>query len=119
MPLPYPQITRLQLCCGDFEMKDIVAKVSAMPQLEVLDVLDQTEQPIDLSEAHTLMFHLPNLREVNLSGSLLWDPGATMEVSQHLRYLPLHVARQLLTVQKAAPHIDWVLGSDAGSLPWE
>lgn len=105
-PLLFPQLTRLQLWRCNLHMRAIGVMVSGLPQLEVLQVLDQTEQIVELGDAHALL-QLPRLREVDLSGSHLWvREGYYTDPPD---YLPEHVAEQLLTLRKAAPHIDWVL----------
>ena len=117
-PLSFPQLTRLRLWRGLFGMTDIGVMVSGLPQLEVLQVLDQTEPLVQLRDASSALLQLPRLREVNLSGSHLWvHEGHYM--SQPLDYLPEHVAEQLLMLQKTAPRIDWVLRGYTWSRIWE
>lgn len=38
LPLPYPQLTHLQLCNGEFAMDDVLVMISELPQLEILGV---------------------------------------------------------------------------------
>ena len=71
LPLQCPQLTELQLCEGRFSADKILAMVSQLPQLEVLEVLDRE----DLTELEALPLSCcPNLRTVNLSESLLSAP---------------------------------------------
>jgi hypothetical protein len=72
LPLQCRQLTRLQLCDGRFSATDILAMVSQLPQLEVLEVLGKE----DFTELQALARSCcPNLRTVNLSESLLSAPN--------------------------------------------
>ena len=104
-PLPYPHLTQLWLQCFDVQFRDIATFVSEMPQLQVLEVLGHLGR-IRLDDAMALT-QLPKLREVKLSET----SGRWAEQHQPP---PQHAAQQLLALQKAAPHIHWVL--QAGSV---
>ena len=114
--LSFPQLTRLQLWRCRFGMADTRVMVSGLQQLEVLQML-QTEPLIQLRDAGALL-QLPRLREVDLSYSELWVHKGHY-LSQPPDYLSEHVAEQLLTLQKAAPRIDWVLRGFMWSRIWE
>jgi hypothetical protein len=103
-PLPFPQLTRLQLWRCNFNITDIGVMVSGLQQMEVLQVLNYSKPTAELCDAHALL-KLPRLRVVNLSGVHLWEHEGHS----------VSVAEQLQMLQKAAPHIDWVLCSNTGS----
>jgi hypothetical protein len=116
-PLPYPQLTRLQLRRSEIEVRDIMTMVSRLPQLEALDVLDHTKRTVELQQFDTgMLSQLPKLREVNLSGSLPRELDHIMNIRTPLDagVLPSHVTEQLTVLQKATPHIDWVLSRSEG-----
>jgi hypothetical protein len=121
-PLPYPQLTRLQLRRSEIEIRDVVTMVSQLPQLEVLDVLDQTDCTVKLHQIDVgVLLQLPKLREVNLSGSLEGKSQQVRNINlpQEAWVLPMHVTEELLVLQKAAPHINWVLrGAEGLWDPW-
>lgn len=121
-PLPYPQLTRLQLRRSELEVPDIMTMVLRLPQLEVLEVLDQTDPMVELPQSdNSMLSQLPKLREVNLSGSLPRELNEVITIRTPLDagVLPSHVTEELAVLQRAAPHIDWVLSGSEGLWdPW-
>ena len=91
--------------------------VSELPQLEVLEMLEETASTLWLQDAMPLS-QLPKLRRVHLSGPFLWAGNPQYHGLQH-DHLPSHVAEQLLELQKAAPQIEWVLRNDPKLSLWE
>lgn len=119
-PLPCPHLTRLQLRRSEVEVRDIMTIVSELPQLRVLHVLDQTDTTVKLDQFDArVLTQLPRLREVNLSGSLLGEQSRIRNIRtpQQDGVLPLDAAVKLLALQKATPHIDWVLHGAEESAP--
>lgn len=96
--------------------------ISELPQLEVLEVLN-TRYPrfelLDISVA--ALSRLPKLRLVDLSMSLLWEYQSgheAMHSNEYMPgYLPFRVVHHLLSLQRANPNIQWVLGSSLGHQP--
>jgi hypothetical protein len=116
----HPQLTRLQLRRSQVAMRDIMTMVSQLPQLEVLEVLDQLETTVELQQINAAMLtQLPQLREVNLSGSLLGQQSQVRfyHNSPQATNWPLYVTEQLLALQRAVPRIAWVLRGAEGSSP--
>lgn len=101
-----------------YDVRDILVMISELPQLEVLEVLGVIWQAFELLDFDaTALSRLPNLRLVDLSGSLLWaDPGGGTPVQgkDMLEYLPLRVVQHLVSLQRAYPTIEWVLGKGVG-----
>jgi hypothetical protein len=119
-PLPYPQLTRLQLRRSDLKMRDIMNMVSESPQLEILEVLEQIFTTVKLHQVDPgVLLQLPKLREVNLSGSLLGNQSRARVIPRHTEICPPYVFEQLLALEKAVPRVEWVLRGDEGSSPWE
>jgi hypothetical protein len=104
---------------GDYGVSDILIMISELPQLEVLEVLDFTIQAVELRAFDAaVLARLPKLRQVDLSGSLLWDgPSDDDDASSHqpvqgddmVQYLPVRVVQQLMDLQRAYPNITWVV----------
>ena len=117
-PLRFQQLTRLQLEHSRMATSDVLILISELPQLEVLAVLNVTWQVFELLDFDaTALSRLPKLRLVDLSGSLLWaDPGGGTPVQgkDMLEYLPLRVVQHLVSLQRAYPTIEWVLGKTQG-----
>jgi hypothetical protein len=114
-PLPYQQLTHLELVSGHFTASNVQAMISGLLQLETLEVID-AEEAFDLLAVDAVaLSKLPKLRLVNLSGSVLWDGGPTDQPVQgdaKLSYLPLPVVHHLVCLQRAVPTIEWELGHD-------
>ena len=117
-PLPYKQLTGLQLQDGDYDVSDILIMVSELPRLEVLEVLAFTCQALELRAFDAaVLARLPQLRRVDLSGSLLWDGPSDDDASGHepvqgddmVQYVPVRVVQQLIDLQRAYPNITWVV----------
>jgi hypothetical protein len=111
-PLPYPQLTRLQLWGGDYEMDDVLVMISKLPQLENLELLGMQE-PDELEAVQ--LSQLPNLRTVNFSFTPLWGPAHSQDPPREPRWVPIcecmpktTIAR-LTLLQQVAPRINWVL----------
>jgi hypothetical protein len=116
LPLPHKQLTRLQLQIGEYDVRDILVMISELARLEVLEVLGVTWHAFQLLDFDaTALSRLPKLRLVDLSGSLLWDDASVDKPVQGpdmKKYLPLRVVHHLMSLQRANPNIEWVLGSD-------
>jgi hypothetical protein len=113
-PLPYQQLTRLQLPGGRYLVPDIRIMISELPQLEVLEVLETDEAFELLAFDAAVLSKLPKLRLVKLSGSLLGDEQSThMPVNGDARWedLPLPLFRKLTALQQVNPNIEWALGA--------
>jgi hypothetical protein len=118
-PLPFQQLTRLQLQDSQMAASDILIVISEMPQLEILEVLDCTDPGFQLLAFDvTALSKLPKLRLVDLSESVLWADvaGGTPAVQgkDMLEYLPLRVIQHLMSLQRTNADIEWVLGKDVG-----
>jgi hypothetical protein len=117
-PLPFKQLTRLQLQDSQMAASDILIVISEMPQLEILEVLDCTDVGFQLLAFDvTALSRLPKLRLVDLSESVLWADvagGTPVQGKDMLKYLPLRVVQHLMCLQRANPDIVWVLGKDVG-----
>lgn len=117
-PLPFQQLTQLQLHDGDYDVSDVLTMISALPQLEVLEVLDFTIEALELRAFDAaVLSRLPQLRRVDLSGSLLWEDPSHDDPSGHqpvqgddmVDYLPVRVVQQLLHLQRTYPNITWAV----------
>jgi hypothetical protein len=84
--------------------------VSRTPQLAVLEVLGHLSR-VKLGDAMALS-QLRGLREVTFT-EVVWDWDRRPQ-----RYLPKHLADQVLRLQKAAPRIKWVLRSIPELVSW-
>jgi hypothetical protein len=118
-PLPLQQLTRLQLEDSHMAASAILILISEMPRLEVLKVLKSWHlgafELLDFDVA--VLSRLPKLRLVDLSGSKLWANTSGHEAVQGKdmrNYLPLRVVHHLMSLQRANPNIEWVLGSGLG-----
>ena len=117
-PLPFQQLTRLQLEDSRMTTSDVLIVISEMPRLEVLAVHNSTIS--SLTETFELLkfdaaalSRLPKLRLVDLSGSLLWADTSGHEAvhgDNMQKYLPLLVVQHLMSLQRAKPDVEWVLG---------
>ena len=116
LPLSYTQLTRLQLQIGEYDVREILVMISELAQLEVLEVLGVTWRAFELLDFDaTALSRLPKLRRVDLSGSLLWDDASVdkpVRGDDMRKYLPLRVVHHLISLQRANPKVEWVLGSD-------
>jgi hypothetical protein len=91
--------------------------ISALPRLEVLEVLDFTIRALELRAFEgKVLSGLPKLRLVDLTGSLLWDDlsddssaDQPLQGNDMVDYLPVHVVQQLLHLQHAYPNITWAV----------
>lgn len=114
-PLPYQQLTHLQLYSGPFSASNVQGMISGLLQLEILEVTD-AEEAFDLLDFDAVaLAKLPKLRLVNLAGSVLWDGGPAEQPVQgdaKRDYLPLPVVHHLVCLQRALPNIEWELGHD-------
>ena len=117
-PLPLQQLTRLQLQYIQMAASDILVVISELPQLEILEVLECTDQVFELLAFDAAaLSRLPKLRLVDLSGSVLWADTSGHEAvhgDNVQKYLPLRVVQHLMSLQRTNPDIAWVLGEDVG-----
>jgi hypothetical protein len=116
MPLPYKQLTELQI--GECDVHDILVMISELARLEVLAVLGVTWRAFEVLDFNaTALSRLPKLRLVDLSRSLLWDDASVdkpVEGPDMKNYLPLRVVHHLMSLQRANPNVEWVLRNDFG-----
>ena len=117
-PLPFRQLTRLQLEDSHLAASDILVVISDLPQLKILEVLDCTDPGFELLAFDaTALSRLPKLRLVDLSRSMLWAHTSGNEAVHSdnvLEYLPLRVVQHLVSLQRANPDVQWVLGKGVG-----
>ena len=117
-PLPFQQLTRLQLHDSQMAASDILIVISEMPQLEILEVRDCTNPGFELLAFDAAaLSRLPKLRLVDLTRSVLWASTSDHEAvhgDSVLKYLPLRVVQHLVSLQRANPAIEWMLGRDVG-----
>lgn len=101
-----PWLTRLCLrdCAFQFllDPADLLPAVEALPELAVLDL---TNVPCDAADVKALS-RLPHIRQVVLTGSVLLDeaPEETMRTVE-----------MLLRVQRARPHVTWLVDGSVES----
>jgi hypothetical protein len=105
-PLPFQQLTRLQLEDSHLAASDILVVISEMPQLEILEVLDCADPGFELLAFDaTALARLSKLRLVDLSGSVLWADTSGRHETVHgdnvLKYLPVRVVQHLVSLQRA------------------
>ena len=116
--LPFQQLTQLQLQDSHLAASAILVVISEMPQLEILELLDCTDPGFQLLAFDaTALSRLPKLRLVDLSGSLLWAHTSGNEAvhgDNVLEFLPLRVVQHLVSLQRANPDVQWVLGKGVG-----
>ena len=112
LPLQCPQLTRLQLCSGEYDWDHVLAMTLELGQLETLEV--PKIEDIDEVTA-TALARLPQLRTVNVSHSPLCAPGQETKSAGKPLWVPIcecmasEVVERLLRLRQAAPHIDWVV----------
>lgn len=112
-PLPFQQLTRLQLRGSSYRVAEVLTMISELAELEILEVLETVRAFMLLAFDAAALSELPKLRLVNLSGSLLWEDQHYSRVTGDAKreYLPLPVVRQLMSLQRAHPNIEWDLGN--------
>jgi hypothetical protein len=111
-PLPFQQLTSLNLRGASLAWSDTLAMIAGLPQLEVLSVL--WAEALELSSADAVpLSQLPMLRLVNLQPySHLWrDDRGMHPVQGHGQrcFLPRGVAQHLMFLQRTLPHIEFVV----------
>ena len=110
-PLPFQQLTRLQLESGSCNARDVLTMVSDLPGLEVLEMIDLMCQAFELRAFDAAaLSKLPKLRLVGLSGTpFLWGEPFSDDTSGHQA-----VQGQLMQLQRACPNITWVVDEFLG-----
>lgn len=102
-PLPYQQLTRLQVFCGTHNTKHILAVISDLPMLEELELHLETTFDLFVLDAAALS-RWPKLRLLDLSGSQLWD----FRQARGPERMPMREVERLMHLQRACPRIEWV-----------
>ena len=118
-PLPFKQLTRLQVQKSHHTASDVLNMMWDLPQLEVLEVLNTRYPRFELLDFDvTALSRLPKLRLVDLLGSKLWVdmafPEAAVRGENMQNGLPMQVAQHMMCLQRARPGVEWVLGSNNG-----
>jgi hypothetical protein len=114
LPLQCLQLTRLQLCTGEYTIGDVLAMASELPQLEILEVLQIEHFDISDDDAMALS-RLPKLQTVNISDAVLCESSHAMDPAGTPRWVPIcecmeaEVVEDLLRLRQAAPRINWVM----------
>lgn len=110
-PLPFQQLTKLDLTAASLPWSDILAMITGLQHLEVLDVL--WAEALELSAADAVpLSQLPMLRSVNLHDSPLWRDDHHMHPVQgrgQRCFLPRRVVQHLLYLQRVLPHVEFVV----------
>ena len=110
-PLPYQQLTRLQLFSSHHNATDVLTMTSNLPLLQELELhLDLTFDLFVLDAA--ALSQWPQLRLLDLSGSRLWDSDPGQPDPRHpqdQRCAPMRQVERLMHLQRACPRIEWVL----------
>jgi hypothetical protein len=113
LPLPFQQLTELHIWRAKLPWPLILAMIADLPQLEILNVVNSIDIGLSAADAVPLS-RLPKLRVIDLSGSQLCNDDRPMHpVQSRDQQWRLHVfvVQQLLHLQRALPHVEWVVDS--------
>ena len=111
LPLPFPQLTRLQLWNVPPESTHVLPMIAELPQLEILEVLD-SPHAFDVSRPAEppQLSKMTKLRLINLSGWLMWSrdtPPHVVQTGELLGHFPAWSVSQIAHLQVLLAPIRW------------